>query len=557
MSLTKVTYSMIDSTWENVNDYGADPTGTNDSTAAFDAAIATGNRVYVPQGTYLVNATIGIKSVIEGAGSTATILKPFDITKACLTYTYDAVLNPTSGFWFYHSEVRNIGFRYKDTIRTGVGFTFSHTVIANYTGSNDNKPNNVKFFGCMFQGLEKGVQFPYGNIGSEFYSCGFKSNYYGVYTINDKFGGAMHNGCKYFYAGEMSGNACAFYGNNSSSGYGAISFTDTIIEGNAIGVYLFSDVASFVPPSFKNVWFEGNGTLDTASPTIIDQWVGSTRSDLSVTSKTIILDGTKGTYVFEGGVFADCEIRGTGINVTVRDCFCSILSGTGGGPIVLSDNSSYIVMENPTGPGAFPRGLNQIVTGFPEKIEVLPGGATQRTQAWYNVLPRNNIVTAANYSTEFSIPATSAVATTGSFALTGSVVNDGELYATSNELTRAGWTDGQFTSLTGTSFTTTANKYYLLTFSMKQTQGVIYAYWWNRSTIQAAGPMECGSDDRWYTFASIVQASSSGSETLFLDFGKGVAGTADLTWRISAVQCLEFDCYFDAVSYLKNQSFAQ
>jgi hypothetical protein len=69
--------------------------------------------------------------------------------------------------------------------------------------------------------------------------------------------------------------------------------------------------------------------------------------------------------------------------------------------------------------------------------------------------------------------------------------------------------------------------------------------------------MQCGSDDRWYTFASIVQASSSGGETFFLDFANGTGVTSDITWRISAVQCLEFDCYFDAVSFQKNQSFAQ
>ena len=52
MSLTKVSYSMIQGATANVLDYGADPTGVADSTAAFTAALATGKKVWIPNGTY-------------------------------------------------------------------------------------------------------------------------------------------------------------------------------------------------------------------------------------------------------------------------------------------------------------------------------------------------------------------------------------------------------------------------------------------------------------------------------------------------------------------------
>ena len=39
MSLTKASYSMITGASQNVLDYGADPTGATDSTAAIAAAI--------------------------------------------------------------------------------------------------------------------------------------------------------------------------------------------------------------------------------------------------------------------------------------------------------------------------------------------------------------------------------------------------------------------------------------------------------------------------------------------------------------------------------------
>jgi stage V sporulation protein SpoVS len=60
MSLTKVSYSMIDGTPLNVLDYGADPTGVADSYAAFVAALAAGSNVYVPQGTYKLTQTLSI-----------------------------------------------------------------------------------------------------------------------------------------------------------------------------------------------------------------------------------------------------------------------------------------------------------------------------------------------------------------------------------------------------------------------------------------------------------------------------------------------------------------
>lgn len=61
MSLTKVSYSMITGAPVNVLDYGADPTGVTNSTAAFQAASAViqandGGKLVVPAGTYTVGS---------------------------------------------------------------------------------------------------------------------------------------------------------------------------------------------------------------------------------------------------------------------------------------------------------------------------------------------------------------------------------------------------------------------------------------------------------------------------------------------------------------------
>lgn len=61
MSLTKVTYAMINGAYANVLDYGASPSATAAvNTAAIQAAIDANDVVYFPQGTYNINAALEI-----------------------------------------------------------------------------------------------------------------------------------------------------------------------------------------------------------------------------------------------------------------------------------------------------------------------------------------------------------------------------------------------------------------------------------------------------------------------------------------------------------------
>lgn len=58
MSLTKVTFSMVEGAPTSVLDYGADATGSASSVAAFNAALALGGTVYVPSGTYKLDSRV-------------------------------------------------------------------------------------------------------------------------------------------------------------------------------------------------------------------------------------------------------------------------------------------------------------------------------------------------------------------------------------------------------------------------------------------------------------------------------------------------------------------
>lgn len=72
MSLTKVSYSMIDGAQVNVLDFGADSSGVADSTSAFQAAIdnvkTVSGIVYVPAGTFLLNAQLLCNMTADDTG---------------------------------------------------------------------------------------------------------------------------------------------------------------------------------------------------------------------------------------------------------------------------------------------------------------------------------------------------------------------------------------------------------------------------------------------------------------------------------------------------------
>lgn len=75
MSLTKATYSMISGAPANVVDFGA-VAGGGDCSAAFTAAFAASNIIYVPPGTYTLSSTVTIPPYgqIVGAGIANTTI---------------------------------------------------------------------------------------------------------------------------------------------------------------------------------------------------------------------------------------------------------------------------------------------------------------------------------------------------------------------------------------------------------------------------------------------------------------------------------------------------
>jgi hypothetical protein len=78
MSLTKVTYSMINGSPLNVKDFGAVGDGVTDDTAALTAAFNIPDKaVFLPSGTYIVSSNLRpLCAAIYGEGELSTIIKP-------------------------------------------------------------------------------------------------------------------------------------------------------------------------------------------------------------------------------------------------------------------------------------------------------------------------------------------------------------------------------------------------------------------------------------------------------------------------------------------------
>ena len=546
MSLTKVSYSMISGAPANVLDFGADPTGVIDSTAAINAAIATGRRVRMPAGTYLGNVTINNKTIIEGDGSTISVLKPFDNAIAAMTYTFTAMQNPVLGFFQYHSEVRDIGFEGTGT-KIGIGFTFGTTVPSAYQ-ANDELANNVKFYGCLFRNLDKGVQFPFGNIGTEFYSCGFKENKYGVYSLNNKFGSPMHAGNKHFYGGEASGNTCAFYINNTADGFGDFSLRDFIIEGNSIGFYCFTNT-TYSAVLFDNVWVEANASGSPSAVTI-DQWSGSTRSDLVIDVATYIFAGEKSEYIFKGGHFANARIIA---NTSVVYVDSSRISSDKASSVVGAD--SQLIFENPViNDTACPQGNGIVAIGMPKFNNTSATGGGSQAAARGLSVPIRKSKSASTGFVGQSVTFNSAEPTTGSFSLTGSLSSDSTLYANSNEFVipfsspYAGefvlFTNSQELLITG---------FYVFTFHAKWVSGslpVFYVYD-GLGIVSIAQQMTLGNDGAWQAFGGY--AYTTGGATV----GLWATGTGTSTIRLSAYQIRRFNTQVEAMSFIASLSYIE
>lgn len=172
MALTKVSYSMILGAPVNVLDFGADPTGATDSTAALQAALDASSNVYIPTGVYKVQSQLLIPGVyqenriIQGDGFGYTELQWYGSTSG--------VMFGTSS----RSGVQIQGIKFSNQV--GIGSTAC--IAAGPGGWEYSSIRN-----CMFEGFNVGIAMGTSAADDSFFNtiaenlfvdCG-----YGVYVL--------------------------------------------------------------------------------------------------------------------------------------------------------------------------------------------------------------------------------------------------------------------------------------------------------------------------------------------------------------------------------------
>ena len=127
MSLTKVSYSMVQGAPANILDYGADPTGVTDSTSAIQTALNTGKMVWCPAGTYLFSAL-----ALTGLGSNYAVLSG-EGAKTILQTTVaanTAISLGTTGVGIENCLIENLVIQGNSTNTGGLQFGSSTTYAA-------------------------------------------------------------------------------------------------------------------------------------------------------------------------------------------------------------------------------------------------------------------------------------------------------------------------------------------------------------------------------------------------------------------------------------------
>lgn len=350
MSLTKVSYSLINGAPINVLDFGADPTGVADSFSAIQAAfnlqgtlqqsiqtstglyLGTTPAVHFPKGKYVISATInGISDYAIITGEEAIIQKA-------------TVFSGTVGF-------QMVGTAWRIYME---GLQFSGFQTGVYLDNNNQNSGmivikNCGFFDCSYRALWLDVS----SSNTVVENCLWRSNRYDVYI--------------------ESGDVVTING-------GWISRKDDMIVDNYDGCIINYSNRLII----RNLICVPSGSETVTEPA----WI---KNFFSVDCDGVRFGGESGGLTAINN-FSDAAPFGTQGNkseVLVRNC--DLYSGTGGKPAVrLIYVPNAIVVENNIGltaTGAFAIGWSSDVTA-PQRVARLPLDLSQ--SRWFWIHCRNN-----------------------------------------------------------------------------------------------------------------------------------------------------------------------
>lgn len=317
MSLTKVSYSMIQGAPVNVIDFGADSTGVTNSATQIQAALTyaatLGNATVVfPSGTYKCNSGLSVdlnKVGIDGLGSKLDFSAM--TTGTAITITQSASLAERNALNMVH-PIQNMQF-----IGPGVGVTAVYGMVID--DAVDNMIPSGKVYNCVFANFAHDVALVNGAFCWLFESCNF-TLYSGTpttYSIEN--GPATNSGERNTFIDCMWNNRSFVYdcANSNSSTF----FTNCSFDYNNRTMNISGGAVYLVGCHIEQI---------TDVSTYFN--VSSTNTVLQVSNSDIIIQGAKSAYspfysdstCANGGVMLfDCKYTQIG-TITVP-----LIGGTG------------------------------------------------------------------------------------------------------------------------------------------------------------------------------------------------------------------------------------
>lgn len=286
MALTKVKNQMIDGAVINVLDYGASPSATAAANqTAFDLALAAGDTIYVPPGTYQVTGPLyitGTGKVLYGAGMAATKLQ-FDAGNVGIILGNSATTSETN-----HDQ--NLSDIWLDggTYPLQVGSSESPLT---FLGSVD----RVKATGGTLGGL-----FLYQAIAS-FNDLAINNNYRGIVSLTIGNGGGTNSASMF--------NRCRIYQNTNEGFYceqaWGLEFNECNFESNGKEGVRFVKVDGTVITNvaLNSCWFESNLTGGNVGVGNITAVAGSSTHAGPINITNCEFNGVTGSNIHVYGSF--------------------------------------------------------------------------------------------------------------------------------------------------------------------------------------------------------------------------------------------------------------
>lgn len=247
MSLTKISYSMIAGEAVSILDYGADPTGATSSTAALNAALASGNNVFIPKGTFKLTG----RSIVPGG------VRVFGLGWGKSKFLCDTQAH--TGVFLQIAGGNNI---VEDV-------SFEGTLITAGTAIRLSSENEYEFTGWI---TVRNVQVYYMNLGIDvnstfavtFENCRVFANTRGV-RIQPSYDGVGDNG----YFTTITFNKCYMHQNDDYGLYvnptlvsKNLMLRDSVIEANTGSTSGYqSYIANCSPFTIENGYFEAVSTI--------------------------------------------------------------------------------------------------------------------------------------------------------------------------------------------------------------------------------------------------------------------------------------------------------